>query len=182
MLLSLVFASTAYSAELAQCSLDASSCPGSPVSKHAACGISIKFSNTCADVQEEIAERISKNMDRKSHPGVYAEIDSVSGSCIKASRTTGSGASPGPFTDLFGFTFDDSEADSCSVTACSESQVGSLCDFSTNFCNTYNIFCNSADGCTTAKHDLTYTYTTDSTCDHTLVCGGVEADPSKCTR
>ena len=46
----------------------------------------------------------------------------------------------------------------------------------------FNLFCNSADGCTTALHDLTYTYQTGASCDHTQVCGGVEANPALCTR
>jgi len=167
----------------AQCGLDSLACPGSPVrlGSHAACSVRIEFKDPCADVQAEISARIAKDMDRKSKPGSYEELDSDAGSCTKGSRTTGSGASPGPFTDLFGFDFEQA-ASGCSVNACSESQVRSLCDFSTNFCNMFNLFCNSADGCTTALHDLSYTYTTGASCDHTSTCGGVEADPKQCTR
>ena len=172
--------SAIFFAEDEQCGLDASSCPGSPVNKHAACSVSIQFKNSCADVQAEISARIAKNMDRKSHPGQYKEILDA-GSCTKGSRTTGSGAQPGPYTDIFGFAFQQA-GNSCSVHACSESQVRSLCDYSTNFCNLFNLFCSSADGCAHALHDLSYTYSTGTSCDHTSSCGGVEADPKMCTR
>lgn len=42
----------------------------------------------------------------------------------------------------------------CEVTACSESQVTSYADFSTNYCNLRNLYCGSDDGCPYALRDL----------------------------
>ena len=91
----------------------------------------------------QVEARISSNLDRKSHPGVYSLFTSESGVCTKGSRHTAADAKPGPkdvgqegdyFTDFFGFTYEEVGA-GCSVASCSESQGASLCDFSTNFCN-----------------------------------------------
>jgi hypothetical protein len=44
----------------------------------------------------------------------------------------------------------------CQFTACSESQVTSIGDASTNYCNTRMLLCGKADGCKPVKHQLTY--------------------------
>ena len=93
----------------------------------------------------QVEARIRANLDRKSHPGVYTLFTSEPGKCTKGSRHTAAGAKPSPqdvgqegeyFTDFFGFTYAE-VGSGCSVASCSESQGPSLCDFSTNFCNTY---------------------------------------------
>ena len=59
------------------------------------------------------------------------------------------------YTDKMRFTLTESDG-SCSVDACSESQVTSVYDASTNFCNLRDLFCNKAGGCKIVKNDLSY--------------------------
>merc|ERR1712187_301415 len=47
--------------------------------------------------------------------------------------------------------------DSCDIAACSESQGTSMKDFSTNYCDSRNLYCGSADGCKPVLHDFTST-------------------------
>ena len=63
----------------------------------------------------------------------------------------------GKYTDKFIYTFASTAGSTgCSVTACSESQVTSYIDYSTNYCNLKDLYCNAADGCAVATNDLTY--------------------------
>eukprot|EP00931_Biecheleriopsis_adriatica_P020362 TRINITY_DN13632_c0_g2_i1.p1 TRINITY_DN13632_c0_g2~~TRINITY_DN13632_c0_g2_i1.p1 ORF type:complete len:194 (+),score=23.62 TRINITY_DN13632_c0_g2_i1:74-655(+) len=164
------------------CGLTPKGCPGSPVpwSEHASCSESIRFEASCADVQEEIEARIKQNADRKELPGNYSLIFEVADTCIKGSRATNPAADPGPFTDLFGFVFSGS-GQTCTVNSCSESQVPSHCDLSTNFCNMYNLYCNSAAGCEPILHDISYGFVTfGQNCNHGAACGGLETKISEC--
>eukprot|EP00437_Effrenium_voratum_P035062 CAMPEP_0181463144 /NCGR_PEP_ID=MMETSP1110-20121109/34763_1 /TAXON_ID=174948 /ORGANISM="Symbiodinium sp., Strain CCMP421" /LENGTH=180 /DNA_ID=CAMNT_0023587833 /DNA_START=119 /DNA_END=661 /DNA_ORIENTATION=- len=166
------------------CGLTDAACPGSPVPSgdHAACSESLVFKASCFSVQEEIEARIGLNMDRKKLPGNYTLLASETGVCTKASRATSPFADPGPFTDLFGFRYVTDGSD-CHVLACSESQVKSLCDFSTNFCNLFNLYCNEADGCEIVHSNLEHDPAQfDQSCDHTAKCGGYETLAAECTR
>ena len=60
------------------------------------------------------------------------------------------------FTDKLTFTFSDfpGTKPACGIHACSESQVFSLKDFSTNYCNLRILYCGKEDGCVPVKHDL----------------------------
>jgi len=53
------------------------------------------------------------------------------------------------FTDKLIFTFTDYKAikPTCGIHACSESQIFSVKDFSTNYCNVRNLYCGKEDGC-----------------------------------
>jgi len=42
------------------------------------------------------------------------------------------------------------------MTGCSESQLTSYADFSTNYCNLHDLYCGSSDGCKFVKSDLKY--------------------------
>lgn len=166
------------------CGLTELACPGSPIpsSQHSACSQVLQFTDSCELVQAEIEARIKGQKDRKASPGSYELLASEPGGCTKASRTIGPDANPGPFTDLFGFRFS-SGGGGCQVTSCSESQVQSKCDFSTNFCNLFNLYCNEADACDTLLHDLTYTtLSVGDSCNHGGSCGGWENQTSLCTR
>ena len=172
------------SASSSDCGLDAGACPGSGADDHhAACSLEINFEAPCSDVELEVASRVQRSLDRKSHPGQYIQLRHQEGVCLRGSRTTGPGAEPGPFTDLFGFSFVPAgAATKCTVTSCSESQVRSSCDFSTNFCNLFNLFCNSDDGCAPMHHELRYRLKTGDSCVHGDLCGGAEVDTKLCTR
>jgi len=126
--------------------------------------------------------------DRKSHPGKYHARQNEE-YCFQAERTTGPGATPGPYTDVFGLVFREGAATSssgttqtvCEISGCSESQVASVKDFSTNFCNMYNLYCSAAAGCSKALFDLpapaSVAYS--ASCTH----GGVpEHDAAQCAR
>jgi len=130
--------------------------------------------------------RIDLNKDRKKLPGNYTLITSEVGVCTKASRATSPFADPGPFTDLFGFRYQSTPNNACHVVGCSESQVPSQCDFSTNFCNMYNLYCSEADGCSPVKHDLvpasSSTEHFDQVCNHGSLCGGYETVADECSR
>lgn len=168
----------------ATCTLNAQACPGSPVdwSHHASCMETRRFQNPCENVQEEIELRIEKNLDRKKLPGQYELLSTQHGTCSKGSRATSPHAVPGPYTDIFGFLYV-SEPDGCWVTSCSESQVESLCDFSTNFCNMFNLYCNEMDGCESVKHTLNYDAALfGKNCNHGKQCDGWETDKTQCTR
>eukprot|EP00913_Durusdinium_trenchii_P026564 g24922.t1 len=60
----------------------------------------------------------------------------------------------GQYTDQMLFDFVDS-GNSCEISGCSESQVFSIADFSTNYCNLRMLYCGSADGCKPVKFDFT---------------------------
>merc|ERR1712232_657271 len=42
----------------------------------------------------------------------------------------------------------------CLISGCSESQVTSIADFSTNYCNLRMLYCGSEDGCKPVLHDI----------------------------
>eukprot|EP00965_Chrysotila_dentata_P128544 4249380-Pleurochrysis_carterae.AAC.4 len=111
--------------ESSPCGLSFRACPGStaPDGEHASCSLKVELLHTCSVVQQEIQARIANKKDRKSHPGTYELITAAPDKCTKGSRTTGEGAHPGPFTDLFGFNFIDNDSDGCVLHACSESQA-----------------------------------------------------------
>ena len=167
-------------------------CPGSATtSAHAACSITVVMHTSCTTVRKEIRARLTSQngwQDRKSHPGTYSILKGEP-YCVLADRTTGPGASPGPYTDKFGLTFRDGTATApdgtqqpvCEMTGCSESQVPSTKDFSTNFCNMYNLYCNEAAGCKTAELNLpTPAHVAyGPSCTH---AGEAEHDAAQCTR
>lgn len=108
--------------------------------------------------------------------GTYA-VSSSSDTSLSVSRTTRNGA----YIDLIAFELESSASGGCVVSACSESQVTSIADFSTNFCtrtrrpkvtntplavsdmsdrvlmtagNMHNLYCGSAEGCPVASSDF----------------------------
>ena len=59
------------------------------------------------------------------------------------------------YTDKMTFTFSNHGTSSCAIEACSESQVFSIADFSTNYCNLRNLYCGAEDGCQVVRYDFT---------------------------
>jgi hypothetical protein len=76
----------------------------------------------------------------------------------------------GKYTDKIIFTFEDSGS-SCNVGACSQSQVFSIGDAGTNYCNMYSLYC-SESGCHPLNNKLVYT-------EKVGKC--TEQSPQKCT-
>jgi hypothetical protein len=113
----------------------------------------------CKVVREEMLARIRGDNQWKDphNEGTYTLLDNggSSGGDIQGSRRTGDGK----YTDLFDlalFTTSRSEQPGCVLKACSESQVFSVLDFSTNYCNLFALYCNSADACPVVHHELEY--------------------------
>jgi hypothetical protein len=69
---------------------------------------------------------------------------------VSASRLTGDGK----YTDKMVFSLTDAGG-SCKIEACSESQVFSIGDAGTNYCNVKLLVCGSDQGCKVAKNDFT---------------------------
>ena len=155
-------------------------CPGSPSPRHAKCSLRIEFEQPCAEVQAEVVARLRGGQGwrcPKTHPGQYTLI-SASAGAVRGSRETGPGSTPpGPgksYTDSFGFTFAERALGGagCTVHACSESQGPSGCDYSTNYCNVRNLYCNSAEGCRVLRHELTSKEQFGASCYHAPKCKG----------
>merc|ERR1712070_1239170 len=129
-----------------------STCPGSAAWVHAKTEISVSFSNSCADVMKEIEARVKGPWTDPHNNGTYT-ITSSSATQMALNHVTGSKK----YTDKVLLTFSGSGS-TCSVDACSESQVTSVLDFSTNFCNIHDLYCSDA-GCNpiAGGNKLTYT-------------------------
>merc|ERR1711865_1099717 len=82
--------------------------------------------------------------------GTYSVLKSSDG-FVELQRVTGDAK----YTDLINMDFSASGS-ACSVTSCSESQVFSVGDASTNYCNQRLLLCGSAEGCKTAQLDAEY--------------------------
>ena len=70
----------------------------------------------------------------------------ASGDVLQLQRETGNHR----YTDKFNFVFVAPSDSTCTLLGCSESQVTSVADFGTNYCNLRMLYCGSADGCTNA--------------------------------
>ena len=88
------------------------------------------------------------------------------------------GALRGPsYTDAFGFQLAASPRvagarSTPALDTCSESQGPSFCDYSTNYCNIRNLYCNTAEGCKVVHHELTSKEEVDASCYHAPKCQG----------
>uniref|UniRef100_A0A7S4JWH0 Secreted protein n=1 Tax=Paramoeba aestuarina TaxID=180227 RepID=A0A7S4JWH0_9EUKA len=147
-------------------------CPPSPVAQHAGCQVSVTFKNSCDSVRAEISNRVNgqftnpQNWHDPHNNGTYNFVVDTNQTTWELKRLTGDGK----YTDLMIYTFDVSDdGNGCDVGACSESQVFSISDYGTNFCNVHDLYC-SDSGC----HPLTILTYTESvgTC--------TEAEPSVC--
>ena len=153
-------------------------CPGSPASRHSQCSLKVDFDQSCVQVAAEIVARLRGEQGwrcPKSHPGSY-ELISESAAAVQGRRTTGAGATPpGPgksYTDAFGFQLAASASGGGTGHTCSESQGPSFCDYSTNYCNMRNLYCNTAEGCKVVHHELTSKEEVDASCYHAPKCQG----------
>eukprot|EP00933_Yihiella_yeosuensis_P071080 TRINITY_DN79279_c0_g1_i1.p2 TRINITY_DN79279_c0_g1~~TRINITY_DN79279_c0_g1_i1.p2 ORF type:complete len:189 (-),score=40.31 TRINITY_DN79279_c0_g1_i1:475-1041(-) len=129
-------------------------CPGTGhgVWFHAKASLLVTAKTSCSIVQDEIRARVKGEngwVDPHNH-GTYSMI-SDQGGAMKLKRVTGNGK----YTDMMVLTFAGLEEDSsCQIAACSESQVNSWLDMSTNFCNLHNLYCGKQDGCPIAVQDI----------------------------
>jgi len=117
--------------------------------------ISTVAAASCDDVLAEINARVNGQSSVWHDPhnnGTYTKQNY--GGSYSASRRTGDGK----YTDKMIFTLTPTagaSSSSCKLEACSRSQVFSLLDMGTNYCNLKMLFCGSADGCKPVKSDFT---------------------------
>merc|ERR1712232_364672 len=91
------------------------------------------------------------------------------GGTVSTSRVTGDGK----YTDKQVFTLTP-DGDTCKIEACSRSQVFSLLDMGTNYCDLKMLYRGSADGCKPVKND--FTVSNEKTEKFSLAC----VDLAKC--
>ena len=128
-------------------------CPGSPAYVHASARVQALASATCDDVRAEMLARVGGQFDTWHDPhnnGTYSSNTSASPAALSFSRLTGNRK----YTDKMTFTFADAGNGQCSLLGCSESQVTSILDFGTNYCNLRALYCGTAEGCKTVEHDF----------------------------
>ncbi|CAD7956605.1 unnamed protein product [Amoebophrya sp. A120] len=151
-------------------------CPSSPAWVHAKCQLEVpKIQESCDQVEKEILGRVSgeNGWTDPHNNGNYKLLEKPSNTKpdsgdrqaetirqIKLQRTTGNGR----YTDKLTFTLVDVESKkidrqtlygaSCAVYGCSESQVTSVLDFSTNFCNLRNLLCGKDVSCPVASQSF----------------------------
>jgi len=116
-------------------------CPGSEAwGPHASAKITSVFTDSCAAVMAEVSARAKGSLDGTwSDPhnmGKYT-VTSSSASQMKLSHLTGNKQ----YTDKLVLTFSSSANSGCTVQSCSESQVTSVLDYSTNYCNVHDLTC-----------------------------------------
>uniref|UniRef100_A0A7S4UMD6 Uncharacterized protein n=1 Tax=Alexandrium monilatum TaxID=311494 RepID=A0A7S4UMD6_9DINO len=128
------------------------SCPGSPAVIHAKAQVRVRVAGSCSDAMAEMRARVNGQFGRWHDPhnnGTYTLLRRGS-SQLEFSRLTGDRR----YTDLLTFTFQDTGGASCLLEGCSESQVFSIRDYSTNLCNLCNLYCNRGQGCHPVLHNL----------------------------
>jgi cathepsin L len=149
----------------------ADNCPGSKAFIHASCKMTVTFTaSSCADVAEEVRLRVN-GTDGWCDPhnkGHYA-LTGATATDLSLTRLTGNNK----YTDKLNLLFTSTDmsaagsaATGCVVSACSESQVTSVIDMSTNYCNLHDLMCGSKAGCVFVKHDLTMSEKLDSCSQH----------------
>mmetsp|Transcript_3273 Transcript_3273/g.7746 ORF Transcript_3273/g.7746 Transcript_3273/m.7746 type:complete len:217 (-) Transcript_3273:550-1200(-) len=119
-----------------------------------ACGMQITATAeaSCDDVLAEMKARVAGQLDSSwddpHNHGNYT-VESYGGS-FSTSRITGDGK----FLDKQVFTLTPTVGGHCTIEACSRSQVFSILDFGTNYCNLKMLYCGSRDGCKPVLHDF----------------------------
>jgi len=133
----------------------AGTCPGSNAWVHAKCEVMVEVHATCDEIIAEMEARVAgieKGTWHDPHNnGIYAILGREARE-LSMQRRTGNGK----YTDKLMFTFEEMSPSKCKVQGCSESQVTSVADFSTNYCNLRMMYCGSADGCKPVAKDFAF--------------------------
>ena len=101
------------------------------------------------EINARVTGQANSSWTDPHNAGTYTILSSGSGT-MQLTRKTGDGK----YTDKQTFTFTANGA-GCAVTACSESQVTSVIDYSTNFCDLHDLYC-ADKGCHVQVKALTY--------------------------
>jgi hypothetical protein len=123
-------------------------CPSSPAKVHASCRVYTVFENPCTTVQQEMMKRVNGQADGSwtdpHNAGNYTALATPAGlpSTWQFQRVTGDGK----YTDLINYAFYNLNEASCQVYGCSVSQVFSIGDAGTNYCNIHDLYCDEP-GC-----------------------------------
>lgn len=132
--------------------LVAADCPSSPSAVHASCKVSVTANAPCAQVMAEMNARVDGQSTGLWHDphnnGTYSMLDGAQDT-LDFQRITGNKK----YTDKLRFDFKDA-GNKCEISGCSASQVFSIADFSTNYCNLRMLYCSSQDGCHPVKFDF----------------------------
>lgn len=152
----------------------ANKCPGSSAwGPHASAQVTVTAQASCADVMAEMYARVagteSGSWYDPHNRGTYSVLSQAEKE-LNLQRVTGNKK----YTDKQTFTFSDSAPGTCEIEGCSESQVFSIADFSTNYCDLRMLYCGSKDGCKPAKIDFAIVETSVSTSP------GAGKNPSSC--
>lgn len=128
-------------------------CPPTAATLGIACGMRITTTAaaSCSTVLSEMRARVNGQYGswHDAHNNGTYSTQSFGGT-FSASRTTANGQ----YTDKMIFTLTGTE-NTCQIEACSRSQVFSLSDFGTNYCNLKMLYCGTAEGCKPVAHDFT---------------------------
>ena len=128
-------------------------CPGSSAYLHAGMKVTTTAAVACQYVSAEVAARVNGQYSAWHDPhnnGTYTFDFDIGPGDIKLSRVTGDKK----YTDKIIITLVDDGDAACKLEACSESQVSSLLDFGTNYCNLKMLYCGSGDGCKPVMNDF----------------------------
>jgi len=130
-------------------------CPGSSSWVHAKTSVTATFTDSCDSVMSEVTARAKGSSTGAwtdpHNKGVYT-IAGSDASTISLSHLTGNKK----YTDKVKLTFSSAANGGCTLQACSESQVFSVLDMSTNYCNIHDLYC-SDEQCHVLNNKLTYT-------------------------
>lgn len=114
----------------------------SPV--RAGCNLTVNFAASCSRVTTEINARVhgQKNLWHDPHNnGTYRFVGANTVDHTSLERDSGTGSKV-KYTDAIDLTFLASPDDAtCKLTATSKSQVFSILDFGTNYCNINDLYC-----------------------------------------
>jgi len=150
-------------------------CPGSAAFIHASCKVEASLSTSCATARAEMLARVGGQYLKWHDPhnnGTYSVLDKSDPSTLALQRVTGNKK----YTDKLTFSFEAAANGQCTVYGCSESQVTSVADFSTNYCNLRMMYCSTADGCKPVSHEFAVSETSVSP------SFGASKDPSACLK
>ncbi|GBG30285.1 Hypothetical Protein FCC1311_065042 [Hondaea fermentalgiana] len=135
-------------------------CPGSAALVHASCKIEADADASCLEVMDEMVARVNAQGIAWTDPhnngsySVVAETQTSTGRHVLVlERRTGDDK----YTDLMSFVFAPTSRKTCIIRGCSESQVPSVLDYSTNYCNMHNLYCSATSSpmCPSVRHDFT---------------------------
>lgn len=125
-------------------------CPGSAASgMHCGMELTTTAAASCSTVKAEIKARLAgeNGWYDQHNRGTYTEQNY--GGDVSASRLTGNGK----YKDKMVFSLTD-DGGTCKIEACSESQVFSIGDAGTNYCELKLLICGSDQGCKVSNHDF----------------------------